>query len=377
MGAEGNYIVESDVDNWPTVVAATEDFATSAVDIATEKITVTNDIATATELQFSSTGVVPAPLETGIVYYAIRVDATTIKVALTPVLAAAGTAIDLTDVGSGTHTLDIGGGSSTAKRQEVIDRVEQLIEKITKDYFYIKPFAIYRNGNGKDKLFLDLIPHIIINTSQLRLTDLVMAQNSTTLTSATGGFIAGMVGEKIYISSGTNFVVGWYTIAGYTDTNTVTLSKTAATAGAGSAGVGAMGGIVQIKLSGIELSATWYAFDVDSIYLDPQAASGNETAELMLRLRYTKSLFPKGQGNIKIVGTYGWLACPVAIKQAATILCRYENDETLYTKYDDLVSEKLGDASYGRGQKKFLTGVQEADRLVRNYIRNRPMLGAA
>ena len=143
------------------------------------------------------------------------------------------------------------------------------------------------------------------------------------------------------------------------------------------AGVGAMGGIVQIKLSGIELSATWYAFDVDSIYLDPQAASGNETAELMLRLRYTKSLFPKGQGNIKIVGTYGWLACPVAIKQAAIILCRYENDETLYTKYDDLVSEKLGDASYGRGQKKFLTGVQEADRLVRNYIRNRPMLGAA
>lgn len=297
MGAEGNYIVESDVDNWPAAIAATETFATTDVDIATEKITVTNDIATATELQFSSTGVVPAPLETGVVYYAIKVDVTHIKVAATPVLAAAGTAIDLTDVGSETHTLDIGSGSSTAERQEVIDRVEQLIEKITSDYFYTKTLEIYRDGNGQDKLFLGVIPNIL--------------------------------------------------------------------------------SVTEILISGIELDSSWYTFDIDSVYLDPEAASGDELPELMLRLKYKKRLFPKGQGNIKITGTYGWANCPVAIKQVAIILCRYENDETLYTKYDDLVSDRLGDMSQSRGQKKFLTGLMEADRLIRNYIRKKPMFGVA
>ena len=97
----------------------------------------------------------------------------------------------------------------------------------------------------------------------------------------------------------------------------------------------------------------------------------------MLRMKQKESLFPKGMGNIKITGTYGWSACPVSIKRAAVILCRYENDETLYTKYDDLVSDRLGDMSQSRGQKKFLTGLMEADRLIRNYIRKRPMMGVA
>jgi len=298
MTASGNYIAESDVDNWPSAIAATEDFATTAVAISTDRITVTNNIATCTEIQFSSTGVVPAPLETGTVYYVIRVDATHIQVALTPVLSAAGTAIDLTDVGSGTHTLDIGSGSSTVERQEVIDRAEQLIEEITRDYFYSKAFAVYRNGNGKDKLFLGFVPHIL--------------------------------------------------------------------------------SVTEILISAVELTSSWYTFNIDSVYLDPEALPGaGESAELMLRMKRKESLFPKGMGNIKITGTYGWSVCPVMIKRAAIILCRYENDGTLYTKYDDLVSDKLGDKTEVRGQKKFLTGVQEADRLIQNYIRKRPTMGVA
>lgn len=379
MTASGNYIAESDVDNWPTTVAATENFAVGDVDTTENWISgLANNIATCTEIQFSSTGEVPAPLETGVIYYAINVNATTIRVALTPVLAAVPTPIDLTDQGSGTHTLDIGSGSSTAERQEVIHRVEQLIESITKDFFYAKTFAIYQNGSRKDKLFLGLIPNILINSSKLHLADLVMAKDSTTLTSEAGGFTAAMVGEKIYISAGTNFIVGWYTIATHVDTNEVTLNETAATAGAGSVGVGAMGGVVEIRISGIKLTSSWWTFDIDSVYLDPEAVTGGaeDLPELMLRMGYKTRLFPKGMGNIKITGTYGWAACPVAIKRAAIILCRYENDETLYTKYDDLVADKLGDMSQSRGQKKFLTGLMEADRLIRNYIRHKPMMGA-
>jgi len=297
MVASGNYIVASDVDNWPVSVEATEDFETTAIDTSTDKITVANDITTCTELKFSSTGAVPSPLVVGIVYYAINVDATHIKVATTPVLAAAGTAIDLTDVGSGTHTLDIGSGSSETERQEVIDSVEHLVEKITRDYFYEKDFVIYRDGNGKDKLYLGLTANIL--------------------------------------------------------------------------------SVSEVLLFGVELSSSWYTFDNDSIYLDPDVVTGDELTELLLRMRYETNLFPKGTGNVKITGTYGWLSCPAAIKRAAVILCRYENDETLYTKYDDFVSEKLGDMAQSRGDKKYLTGIQEADRILRNYIRKKPMFGVA
>ena len=76
----------------------------------------------------------------------------------------------------------------------------------------------------------------------LNPTDLAMSQSSTTLTSATGGFTAAMVGNLIQITAGTNFDVGWYEITGYTDTNTVTLDRTAASGGNGSGGTGYVGG---------------------------------------------------------------------------------------------------------------------------------------
>jgi hypothetical protein len=189
-------------------------------------------------------------------------------------------------------------GMSSADKQEIVDRAELFIENITKDYFYAKAFAVYRDGNGKDKLFLKLIPHII--------------------------------------------------------------------------------SVTEILLSGIDLSSTWWTYDINSVYLDPEAATGDDYPELLLRLKYKTRLFPRGQGNIKVTGTYGWSSCPVAIKRATIILCRFENDETLYTEYDDLASDKLGDMTQTRGaDKKFLTGVQEADRLIRNYIRKRPMMGIA
>lgn len=78
---------------------------------------------------------------------------------------------------------------------------------------------------------------------QLSLTDLATsAANSTTLTSATGGFTAAMIGNVIRIASGTNFTAGYYVVTAYTNTNTVTLDRTPSSAGAGSSGVGRLGG---------------------------------------------------------------------------------------------------------------------------------------
>ena len=82
-------------------------FVPGDVDTGTEIITVSLDIATGQEIRFTTTGVIPDPLVVGTVYYAIRVDATHIKVATTLTLALAGTAIDLTTQGTLVHTLVI------------------------------------------------------------------------------------------------------------------------------------------------------------------------------------------------------------------------------------------------------------------------------
>jgi len=68
-------------------------------------------------------------------------------------------------------------------------------------------------------------------------TDLACNIASTTLTSAAGGFATSMVDKTIEIISGTNFLTGIYTIQVRTDTNTVTIDRTACD-GAGNASVG-------------------------------------------------------------------------------------------------------------------------------------------
>lgn len=186
----------------------------------------------------------------------------------------------------------------TADRQATIDRAEQLIESLTRDYFYSKVLSIYRNGNGEDHLTLGLYPDILT--------------------------------------------------------------------------------ITEILVYGIALETSWYTNDTNSVYLDPESATGGvDDPELLLRLKHKKGIFSKGTNTIKITGTYGWAACPVSIKRATIILCRYENDETLYTTYEDVVEDKLADATYKREfNKQFLTGIHEADRLIRNYMRNKPMMAA-
>jgi len=81
--------------------------------------------------------------------------------------------------------------------------------------------------------------------------------------------------------------------------------------------------------------------------------------------------------NIKVTGTYGWSSTPPAIKQAAIILASSENDSTLYPGYSStLKSEKIGDYAYTLADidMKSSTGIESADKLLRNYIRKKPML---
>lgn len=68
------------------------------------------------------------------------------------------------------------------------------------------------------------------------------SQNSTTVTSAGTPFTSGMVGNCIQITGGTNFVTGIYEVTAFTSSSQVTFDRAPATAGAGSAGNGDLGG---------------------------------------------------------------------------------------------------------------------------------------
>ena len=86
-------------------------------------------------------------------------------------------------------------------------------------------------------------------TAQLALTDLAstLASGWLTLTSATGGFTAAMVGNIVHIASGTNFTAGWYLITVFTNTNTVTVDRACGATADASAGVGKVGGAMSLN----------------------------------------------------------------------------------------------------------------------------------
>jgi len=294
MTATGHYIDETMIDNWPIAVSASCNFVPGDVNVTTNVVTVTIDVPTASKIVFTSTETLPVPLVDSQTYYAIRVDATHIKVATTPVNAAAGTAVDLTTQGAGTHHVDVGEGSSESQRQSTINRVEDLIERLTQDHYYQKNFTIKLDGNNANELYLGLLPKVLSITS--------------------------------------------------------------------------------VKVWEVALPTDYYTYDETSIYLAPVYAEGVDP-ELRLRITGEGRLFPAGRSNIEVTGKYGWLACPAAIKEVAIILCRAENDSTLYHRYSTMSSESLGgEYSYTRGSA-YLTGVVEADRLLLPYIRKQARFG--
>ena len=81
------------------------EIATGDVHADTDIIDVTIDIPTGARIRFKTTTTLPDPLGVDTIYYAIRVSATEIKVASSKANAHAGTQIDLTDQGTGTHTV--------------------------------------------------------------------------------------------------------------------------------------------------------------------------------------------------------------------------------------------------------------------------------
>ncbi len=96
------------------------------------------------------------------------------------------------------------------------------------------------NGGG----FYDSNPGTSVDYSQqdaaqLSLSDIATDGAGTGVSSVTGGFTAAMEGNCMYIS-GSGFTTGWYQITAYTDTNNVTIDRSAGATQTG--GTGNVGG---------------------------------------------------------------------------------------------------------------------------------------
>ena len=383
--AIGNYIREEDVDNWGIAISDTHTFATTDVNKTDNKITVGLDIPTGSKIRFTSTGVLPGGLESGVIYYAIKSNTTIIQVASSSVNASAGEAINLTDVGVGTHTIDVGEGETLANRQAVIDAVEAQGEQITHDYFYPKTFLDLLNGNGRDRIFLPIrqkilsINYLAVNTITLSTTDL------------TGENISGTAGAytvTLTISTTADYYKNYYLgIKDYSETidkfwGCRILSNTATDENGKS--VFTLEKPLKMTLvttpaeeaDTVSIITNW-AWDQDCIYRNPKGIT-HEPGTLMEPAEFfIDNYFPKGVRNVEVKGTIGHYTCPQAIKDACIILARHENDSSLYTSYSEFKSEKLGDYSYTKDNGHvYLTGVSEADIKIKPYINNRIIMTA-
>lgn len=141
--------------------------------------------------------------------------------------------------------------------------------------------------------------------------------------------------------------------------------------------------VTHVYISCVELDKSWYTWDANSVYLDPcVSGSGSLSPELWYRLgeAMERGIFPRGHNNIWIQGTMGegqFADVPEAIKQAAVILAKWENDPTLYTYLGLKKSEKIGDYAYtniAASESEILTGIMEADTFLRMYVKRKPIV---
>ncbi len=126
----------------------------------------------------------------------------------------------------------------------------------------VRPTATANNVNGGGFVAGTGTDYTLQDAAQFVPVDLACAIASTTLTSATGGFTAAMVGNHVHINAAaTNFLVGWYRITVYTNTNTVTIDRTACDGvGNASGGTGYVGGALSdLNMVGTSLKVPWIA----------------------------------------------------------------------------------------------------------------------
>lgn len=257
-------------------------------------------------------------------------------------------------------------GATDAEKQTIIDRVERRIELITKDYFYPRKLDIYRDGNGGNRLHLNLFPDILyisdIDISGVELTSSYWTWDDNAIYLDEAG-TSGSEAElrwllRQYVRSGifpyginnvrVQGTMGWPEKLDY------------------DAGVGTF--VAEETITGGTSGATARIKEVFTTYL---LIVGRSTTDFDNNEEITGGT---SDATADVDNASGAINNPPeSIIEACIKLCEYENDETLYNEYIE-GSEGLSTYSY-TGKTKPLAGIREVDQLLRDYVRKKPMIG--
>lgn len=248
-----------------------------------------------------------------------------------------------------------------SSRQSTIDYAEAVIERITKDIFHPVDFAIYLNGNDENRLNLGLIPNIL-SISAIKISGVTLDtswytydKSSVLLDTESASSIAELnyllkrtASQRLFPGGLNNIQVigtmGWPeklvidTVVGtFQAGETITETGTGVTA--------------TVK----EVRATYLLIGGrgSTNFTDDTVLTGGTSA--------ATALVNAASGAINNP--------PEMVKEAVVIVARYRNDGTLYTPYIQ-GSESTG-GMRRTTKKKPLTGLMEADLILRDYVRNK------
>lgn len=249
---------------------------------------------------------------------------------------------------------------------DVMERAEEEVERITKDVFYEKPFGIFRDGPGADFLSLNLrgriqsitaiyIQGVVMNAVNYSHSANVIHRSATGIESDdylkyvrnrrrrlgdTGLFPIGLGNLEIVGTLGWPEKLAYDTLVGtFRARETITGGTNSYTA------------IVKRVTS----TALWIAGKTGQ-YVDDEVLTGGTS------------------GATAAVNASGGAVTdpPNAIKQSAIKLARFDNDPTLYTRYEE-GSESVAGVSYSN-PRRILSGIREVDRDLSRFVRKTPRL---
>lgn len=281
---------------------------------------------------------------------------------MTPITsgAASGNYIEDTDVDNWA------GGATTAQKLEVIKRIEVEIERLTKDVFYEMPFDIFRDGPGSDVMPLNLRGRLLsisaiyllgvaLNTSTYTHTANVLHKDDSGIT--TDDYLrwlekrARRRGDGLFVSGEGNYEIvgtmGWPEILAYDTLVGTFRTRETITGGANS---------YTAKIQRVTPTALWITGKTGNYNDDEQIVGGTSGATAAVN---------SADGAVSDP--------PNGIKESCIMLARWDNDSTLYERYEE-GSQAIAGVSYSN-QRKPLTGIREIDRILRNFVRKIPKVG--
>lgn len=255
-------------------------------------------------------------------------------------------------------------GATEADKQAIIDRIEEWIEHLTHDCFYEKKFDVFLRGNGSDRLFLKLVPDIL-SVSEIEIAGVELPSDYWTWDK--NSVYRDPAGATT--SAELQWLLKQYKALGIFPASSLSNIHVKGTVG------------WPEKLNIDNVSGTPEPFEIITGGTSAATAIIDEVQATYLKIRGRSGTFVNeeeitggtSEFTADVNDTGGAVNDPPdAVKQACIILCEDDNDGTIYVHYIQ-GQEQIGGYTY-QTKVKPLTGVKEADDLLRLYVRKKPIM---